>query len=193
MNETTSPYVAGGYFVGTYMIPQILTVPGSSQLACSDKTACSQVYSTAAASVDTDIDFLDFDIGADVGIGRYGQARFFAGARYVRFGEALRGSYANNDVGALYQRQTLRADRDSKFDGWGPRVGFTADVPIGTSGFSFGGTAAAAALYGTIDTTVSGNHTTTYNSVTTTDRFSSSTSRGQTAFAIEVPPRSATR
>lgn len=187
-NETTSPYTAQGYLV-SYMVPQILTVPGNLTLGCADVTACSQVYSRASAQLDTDIDFADFDIGADVGIGRYGQARFFAGARYVRFGETLRGSYTNDDPSTYYRLQTLRAERDSTFTGWGPRIGFTADVPIGSSGFSFGGTVAGAALFGNIDTTVGGTHQTTYNQVRSTDTFSQTKSTSQTAFSIELSPQ----
>ncbi len=187
-NDATSPFTAQGFGV-SYMVPQILTVPDNLYNSCIPSVACAQIYSTAAATLNTDLDFYDFDVGVDVGVGRYGQARFFAGARYVRFGETLRGSFANSDPSIYYRLQTLRAERDSTFDGWGPRIGFTADVPIGSTGFSFGGTVAGAALFGTIDTKVGGTHTTTYNAVKSTDTFSETHSIDQTAYSIELSPQ----
>ena len=143
--------------------------------------------------VDTDLDFADFDVGADVGIGRYGQARFFAGARYVRFGESLRASVANNDPSTYYRLQTLRAERESNFTGWGPRVGFTADVALGSTGLSFGGTVAALRSSAASIRPSAAHTRTTFNGVRRRTRSRRRRPRPRRPSRSRWRPRSATR
>lgn len=169
----------------TFIFTQVATVPDLvAGLFCGQ--LCEQVYSDGSANLDTDIEFYDFDVGADVGIGRNGTARFFVGVRYVRFDETLRASFSNFSAYYGYQNQMLSTTRVSKFEGWGPRVGFTADVPIGTSGFSFGGTVAFAALFGDIDSTTRSTHASTFTGPT---NFGESSSRSKTAYSVEVAPQ----
>jgi hypothetical protein len=166
----------------TYLYTQIVTVP---EFVGFCGQICEQIYSDGSARLDTDIEFYDFDVGADVGIGRNGTARFFAGVRYVRFDESLRGSFSNFAYLAYYY-QTLDSKRVSSFEGWGPRVGFTADVPIGSSNFSFGGTVAFAALFGDVKTNITSTHTSFFSGP---DTFTESSSSSKTAYSVEVAPQ----
>jgi hypothetical protein len=167
-------------FPTSFIFPQLIDVPNYIGFC----PTCESVYEDGSASLDTDIDFYDFDVGVDVGIGRRGKARFFAGARYVGFDETMRGSFSNSAF-AYYYYQQLDVTRTSKFEGWGPRIGFTADVPIGVSGFSFGGTVAVAALFGELTTTVESNYSNFYV-VPTTERQTSK--KDQIAYTVEVAP-----
>jgi hypothetical protein len=166
----------------TFLFPQIVTVPEFVGLC---PQICEQVYTDGSAQLDTDIEFYDFDVGADVGIGRNGTARFFAGVRYVRFDESLRAAFSNFAYFAYYY-QTLDSKRVSSFEGWGPRVGFTADVPIGSSNFSFGGTVAFAALFGDVKTNITSTHTSFFSGP---DTFTQSSSSSKTAYSVEVAPQ----
>lgn len=167
-------------FPTSYIYPQLVTVPNYIGFC----PTCESVYENGSASLDTDIDFYDFDVGVDVGIGRRGKARFFAGARYVGFDETMRGSFTNSAF-AYYYYQSLNVQRTSKFEGFGPRIGFTADVPIGVSGFSFGGTVAVAALFGELTTTVESNYANFYVAPTTERQ---TTKKDQIAYTVEVAP-----
>lgn len=176
----------------TYLYPQIVTVPDFVTTGCPpNQQACEQIYQDGKATLRSEIDFYDFDAGADVGIGTKGKARFFAGVRYVKFDETLSTTFTNSQNTAYYRNQKLTSERDSSFTGWGPRVGFTADVQIGNSGFSFGGTAAFAALFGDIDTSITSRHTTSFNAAptSTNNTFTQSRLNGTTAYSFELAPQ----
>ena len=177
----------------SFLFPQITTVPDDGIGFCFGAPAgtCEQVYTNANARLDTDLDFIDFEIGWDVGIGNRGSTRFFAGLRYARFDETLRGSFSNNQY-FYYYSQTLDVTRKSSFDGLGPRIGFTADIPIGNSNFSFGGTFAVAALFGEVTTNVTATHTlrTIGGIPFNTNNFaSSSKSSEEVVYTVEVAPQ----
>ncbi len=93
----------------TYLYPQIVTVPDFVTTGCPpNQQACEQIYQDGKATLRSEIDFYDFDVGADVGIGTKGKARFFAGVRYVKFDETLSTTFTNSQNTAYSATSTLQ-------------------------------------------------------------------------------------
>jgi hypothetical protein len=143
----------------------------------------SQYFANAAAQVESEVEFVDFEVGHDVGLGS-ANARIFGGVRYAKFDETT-DAFFGNGLAFYFQDQTLDVRKQSEFSGFGPRLGVDFDLPIG-GGFSIGGVFAATILFGEVETRINQVFTSNWDGVITT--ASSFTSSDDTAYTVEIAP-----
>jgi hypothetical protein len=143
----------------------------------------SQYFANSSAQIDSEVEFVDFEVGHDVGLGS-ATARIFGGVRYAKFDETT-DAFFGNGLGGYFQSQTLSVRKESEFSGFGPRVGVDFDLPI-VGGLSIGGVFAASMLFGEVDTRINRVFTSNFDGVISGS--SAITSSDDTAYTVEISP-----
>jgi hypothetical protein len=98
---------------------------------------------------------IDLNAGYNIGLGGGGNARLSAGLRYGRFKQTTDAQFLDIVGGSSAQ---FTDSRNSTFNGGGPTLGASGDVPIG-GGFGLTGSLLGGLLYGTQSTVTKSNFT----------------------------------
>ena len=121
-------------------------------------------YDAGSASAETDYDVVDFEAGLDVGLGAV-RARPFVGLRWADHSTSLGTGFRT-----VPATTALSENRETQFDGIGPRIGLTARVPLTPIVF-VEAMGAWSALFGDRDTRIA-----------TTDGFTGTTTTARRSF-----------